>query len=67
MLTDEQLLDMKTILTSEEIDDGEELLVWLVENGPDLIDEVIAYRSAAQQLGLQNLRHRYWWIEQTEH
>ena len=45
MITKEELIKMRNILQSDSIDDPEDLLEWFAENGIDLINEIINYRS----------------------
>lgn len=45
MITDKALREMRKILTSDVIDDPEELLVWLATDGVVLIDEILAARE----------------------
>lgn len=46
MLSDEELNNIKKTLTGEVIDDSEELLEVFIEFGPELIDELLKWRTA---------------------
>ncbi|MBU2527731.1 MAG: hypothetical protein KKC03_14130 [Bacteroidetes bacterium] len=49
-ITDENLREMKAMITADEADDPEEILNWFVENGPILIDEILGYRMTHVEL-----------------
>ena len=43
-ISDERLLEIKNKVTSECIDDPEDLLCWMIEMIPELIDEILEHR-----------------------
>jgi len=49
MIHESELLDVKKILSAEEIDDSEEIMNWFAVSGIELIDEILSCRHATQQ------------------
>ena len=46
MISEKELLEMKSRLSADVVDDAEELLMWFAIHGIELIDEVLSNRDA---------------------
>ena len=48
-ITDEELRDLKDIIFSAKAGDAEDVLLFVGEHGPQLINEILAHRATAGQ------------------